>query len=308
MKQDTPAFLKKLLAMLDQENNCIVWTNEGTSFKIIDREQFTMQTLPQFFKHNNLASFIRQLNMYGFHKVQHIVGEEWEFTHEYFKRDQQDLMSLITRNQTKSSTSSQIGTIQYHQTSMQQQIQAINTQQQELYNMVYNTQQSLQNHQQLVQKILGFLYRVFGNNPKIEGQKMLTYDKGFQLFAQQINSNNNMGDLQDAMDQSKDIQQEINQMAKQMNMTQPNSAFMQSLTPYQLELLQQQMPANGFQQGAQGQQQAQVQELPKQTMEPVVQQPGTPPNNPLPAFNDDLKDPSLALNDDFEFDFEDLDI
>ena len=305
MKSDAPAFLKKLSAMLEQPDNYIEWTHEGTSFKINDREQFTMQTLPQYFKHNNFASFIRQLNMYGFHKVQHIVGEEWEFTHEYFKRDQPDLMSLITRNQTKSSTSSQIGTIQYHQTSMQQQIQLLNTQQQELYNLVYNTQQSLQNHQQLVQKILGFLYRVFGNNPKIEGQKLLTYEKGFQLFAQQINNNNNMGDLQEAMDQSNGIQQEINSIATQMNMTQPNSAFMQSLTPYQLELLQQQMqqmqpPSHATQFPTPMQPPANPQ---KQQEQPLVTTPTTPPNT-----KQDEKDGKMSLNEDFEFDFDDLDI
>eukprot|EP00835_Amoeboradix_gromovi_P006484 NODE_771_length_4382_cov_0.329442.p1 type:complete len:301 gc:universal NODE_771_length_4382_cov_0.329442:2701-3603(+) len=300
MKNEIPAFLKKLLVMLEKDSNYIHWNKDGASFKINDREQFTSQTLPQYFKHNNFASFIRQLNMYGFHKVQHIVGEEWEFTHEYFKRDQPDMMSLITRNQTKSSTNSQIGTIQYHQTSMQQQIQQLNAHQQELYNLIYNTQQSLQNHQQLVQKILGFLYRVFGNNPKLEGQKMITYDKGFQLFAQQINNNNNMGDLVEAMDQSNGIQREINQMATQMNMTQTNSAFMQSLTPYQLELLQQQMPSNGFQSPQQTpttQGQA-LQEIAKQPAEPVIQQPVTPPNN----------DTTMSLAEDFQFDFDDLDI
>ena len=295
MKQESvPAFLKKLIAMLEMENNYIEWSQDGNSFRISDREQFTMQTLPQYFKHNNFASFIRQLNMYGFHKVQHIVGEEWEFTQEYFKKDKPDLMNLITRNQTKSSTSSQIGTIQYHQTSMQQQIQQLSTQQQELYNLVYNTQENLTKHQQLVQKILGFLYSVYGNNPKIEGQKLITYDKGFQLFAQQINSNNTMGDLQEAMFQSQGMQQSINEMAQNMNMTQPNSAFMQSLTPYQMELLNQQLPQAGFPQQPM---QPVPQDIPPK---PVVQQPTTPQNGST--------NPNLTMNEDFDFDFDDLDL
>ena len=33
--------------------------------------EFVTAVLPKFYKHNNLASFIRQLNMHNFHKVKH---------------------------------------------------------------------------------------------------------------------------------------------------------------------------------------------------------------------------------------------
>lgn len=36
---------------------------EGNSFLVLDEQRFAKEILPKFFKHNNMASFIRQLNM-----------------------------------------------------------------------------------------------------------------------------------------------------------------------------------------------------------------------------------------------------
>ena len=47
----------------------ISWTEDGCSFRIKDQTQFASSLLPYYYKHSNMASFVRQLNMYGFHKV-----------------------------------------------------------------------------------------------------------------------------------------------------------------------------------------------------------------------------------------------
>ena len=47
----------------------ICWTEDGSSFRIRDQSQFASALLPYYYKHSNMASFVRQLNMYGFHKV-----------------------------------------------------------------------------------------------------------------------------------------------------------------------------------------------------------------------------------------------
>lgn len=95
---EAPSFLQKTYDMLANPNlaQIISWNSDGTEFTLKDIKEFSSQLLPRYFKHCNLASFVRQLNMYDFHKVR-LPGCDNTFKHSNFIRDRVDLLKEIKR-------------------------------------------------------------------------------------------------------------------------------------------------------------------------------------------------------------------
>ena len=102
-----PVFISKLLRMLSPSENAdaITWGGDGTTVLIRDRTAFETKVIPKFFKHSNLPSFVRQLNLYGFHKTTQ-DPEVCEFQHKFFKRDHLQLLVNIRRKQADKSEQS----------------------------------------------------------------------------------------------------------------------------------------------------------------------------------------------------------
>jgi len=93
-----PTFIRKTYEILEECRfpEIIDWNYEGLALVIKKPSDFCQKVLPLYFKHNNLTSFIRQLNMYNFHKrrtqdVDHI------YCHELFQRGKKDLLKDIRR-------------------------------------------------------------------------------------------------------------------------------------------------------------------------------------------------------------------
>eukprot|EP01031_Cornospumella_fuschlensis_P024915 gene24915-30101_t len=98
-KQSAPAFLEKLFDILDDNSpysHLISWQPDGASFIIKKVHEFSETVLPKYFKHSNIQSYIRQLNMYGFSKTRHDSNHR-EFTHKMFRKGRRDLLPLIKR-------------------------------------------------------------------------------------------------------------------------------------------------------------------------------------------------------------------
>ncbi|XP_011691725.1 PREDICTED: heat shock factor protein 1-like isoform X2 [Wasmannia auropunctata] len=102
---DAAPFVAKLWIMLQKPeyNDWISWSPNGDSLIVKNQEVFTKK-LSNYFKHRKMPSFVRQLNMYGFHKkVSPEMGglkcdkDEMEFANPYFRRDQPHLAQNIKR-------------------------------------------------------------------------------------------------------------------------------------------------------------------------------------------------------------------
>ncbi|XP_044525379.1 heat shock factor protein 1-like [Gracilinanus agilis] len=107
---NVPAFLTKLWTLVSDPDTdaLIAWSPSGRSFHVFDPGQFAQEVLPKYFKHNHMASFIRQLNMYGFRKVVHVQPgpqrraqrDLTEFQHPDFLRGHEQLLENIKRKVT----------------------------------------------------------------------------------------------------------------------------------------------------------------------------------------------------------------
>ncbi|KAJ7063076.1 hypothetical protein C8F01DRAFT_984516 [Mycena amicta] len=197
-----PAFLNKLYEMVNdpKTNHLIEWAADGDTFYVYNQEQFARDVLPHWFKHQNFASFVRQLNMYGFHKVPHLQqgvlksdadAEYWNFEHVNFRRDQPDLLCLIQRKKTANvpdeekldsgnalptatnqmldlqSIVNGISTIKRHQTAISAELSDLRRSNELLWKESEAARARHQKQQDTINRIVKFLAGVFGNHVNV---------------------------------------------------------------------------------------------------------------------------------------------
>ncbi|XP_074590719.1 heat stress transcription factor B-4d-like [Curcuma longa] len=98
-------FLTKTYQLVDDSatDHIVSWGDDQVSTFVVWRPpEFARDVLPNYFKHNNFSSFVRQLNTYGFRKV---VPERWEFANEFFRKGEKHLLCEIHRRKSSASPS-----------------------------------------------------------------------------------------------------------------------------------------------------------------------------------------------------------
>jgi HSF-type DNA-binding len=74
-------------------------SDDGTEILIYDKEKMASTICPRYCTSQKIKSFIRQLNIYGFRKIKSKNrGSDCIYHHEYFQKDQTDLLEYIQRN------------------------------------------------------------------------------------------------------------------------------------------------------------------------------------------------------------------
>ncbi|URE01989.1 heat stress transcription factor [Musa troglodytarum] len=89
-------FLTKTYQIVDDPgtDHIVSWGEDETTFVVWRPPEFARDLLPNYFKHNNFSSFVRQLNTYGFRKI---AADRWEFANEFFRKGGKHLLSEIHR-------------------------------------------------------------------------------------------------------------------------------------------------------------------------------------------------------------------
>jgi len=96
------SFLSKLYDILSDitYNEIIHWDDDGKRIIIADVINLCNIILPKFYKHHNYSSFVRQLNMYGFHKSKGIIKSGEGYEHENFSKNstKEEITQMSRRN------------------------------------------------------------------------------------------------------------------------------------------------------------------------------------------------------------------
>ncbi|XXG45743.1 hypothetical protein AAC387_Pa02g0740 [Persea americana] len=170
-----PFVLKTYQMVNDASTDSLIsWGPNNDSFIVFDPLDFSQRLLPTYFKHNNFSSFVRQLNTFGFRKVD---PDKWEFPNEFFLRGQQHLLTNILRgkNQThpthhtlisrledeeemEKATLSELAQLQQEQRGMEEEIQGMG--------------QRLQATEKKPEKMMALLLKVM-ENPDVLSRKMV---------------------------------------------------------------------------------------------------------------------------------------
>ncbi|KAI9323592.1 hypothetical protein BX666DRAFT_2037059 [Dichotomocladium elegans] len=184
-QRNIPVFLDKLYSMVNDPStdDMIHWSEDGTSFIVQGREEFAKVVLPQFYKHNTFASFVRQLNMYHFHKIPHIrqgalisdsTHEVWEFSNPHFQRGRPGLLSVVARKRNRDRGSERkvdltnivedIQDIRRNQASISSELHSLREDNKILWDESFLAREKHQEHQEVIGKILQFLMTAFAKN------------------------------------------------------------------------------------------------------------------------------------------------
>ncbi|ORZ25865.1 HSF-type DNA-binding-domain-containing protein [Absidia repens] len=181
-KANTNTFVHKLFNMVMDVHyqHLIAWNHTGASFIVCNIVDFSRDVLPKHFKHNNFSSFVRQLNMYGFHKINKsprghrtlAENQIWEFSHQKFMRNCYGLLDEIKRKTTDTDSlrrdsndiTSHLSMMQFTQTDIMQQLRRLQDNFDQVIRELAETKQQQADQQEILKTLMQHLLQQQGTN------------------------------------------------------------------------------------------------------------------------------------------------
>lgn len=188
------SFVSKLWELVEypEWSDYICWSKNGKSFIIKDQQGFCTKVLPKVYRHNNLSSFIRQLNMYGFHKKIDSSksasenASQLEFYHRDFVRGRRDLLKLVKRKSSDEKRLkldlggfySEVEDIRNRNDCITSQLEALKSQNTNLWQEIFTLRAKHERQNQVIHKLVNFFFTFLHNN----GSESLPDDKKLMLL------------------------------------------------------------------------------------------------------------------------------
>lgn len=190
-----PPFLTKVYDMVEDKSidDIIRWSRGGQSFVVLDPQAFSTNLLPRYFKHNNFSSFVRQLNTYGFRKIDPDI---WEFANETFVRGQRHVLKNIKRKRAPSQSlspqktqspgsetatlgSDEVGRLKHEKEVLMMELVKLRQKQQNTRAQIQAMEVRLQGTEEKQRKMMRFLAKAMQNPDFI--RKLVKHGKGKEL-------------------------------------------------------------------------------------------------------------------------------
>lgn len=147
------------------------WSETGDSMVIFDAETFASKIIPQYFKHNNFRSFVRQLNFYGFRKLRADASgsnaNRWEFKHGNFRKGRPELLVQIRRAEHYDYSAPDAAAQKQRQTEMERDIADLRRLVADLQGQVDDLRDRLDKKPAAVKKKRSLLVDVNGNDDQL---------------------------------------------------------------------------------------------------------------------------------------------
>jgi hypothetical protein len=87
-----------MLMVSDEKTDHIIrWEADLESFNILNKDELEKEVLGNYYDHNKFPSFLRQLNIYDFTKLETDNRHHRVYAHQYFKKSQPELLVNLLR-------------------------------------------------------------------------------------------------------------------------------------------------------------------------------------------------------------------